>query len=259
MHASGSGALLALVEEGLALAPDALPLHQRRIDVATRAARVHYTLVDRERFVRAVTSMQPSLEWLLEHRSAWHEVEGLKDAGFREGLAEAWVCRAAVVDHPRDAVQALREAIFLSPHHPTARLLLGQALAALAARSLGAGRVEAAEAALAEANALLPPSAELARLTQAVRAEVVRRQAQALQAPVWDLDGVFDPPTVALSSSAMGDDLASDEGQPSDGGAHPPAEDEVRSPDAADGVSGEGQPCEGGEDEMEHAAGGKEG
>ena len=180
--------VLELLGEGLELAPDAAALHLRRVEVGARSARYHYALDDWDRFEGSVALMSPSLDWLKRHRASWEEAA----APERERVAEAQVCRAAASERPAEAVQALREALHLSPHHPTARDLLGQALAALAARSLGRGRVAAADAALTEARSILGPSPELTRLTVAVAAAVKSAEARARDAPVWDLTELDD-------------------------------------------------------------------
>lgn len=140
-----------LLASALAADPDAAPLHQRRLDLGLRAALAAWARRDLTRFDQLAAALAPSLRLLDPPDAAPPD-----DLTLREHLAQGYVCLAATHTHPADAAAALRRALQLDPHHPTAAALLGQALCALAARRLGAARLDEARAALDEGLPLHP-------------------------------------------------------------------------------------------------------
>ena len=156
----GDRASLRLLGLGLSLAAEAEALHVRRIEVGVKAALTLYGLGD-------VAAMAPVGAELAQTLS-WFEGRVVGDGGLRERLAEAHVVCAAVCEHPQAAVDHLRGAVMFNPHHPTAHTLLGEALAALAARRFGQGAIEAARELAGEAVGLLEPNEALERLQSAL-------------------------------------------------------------------------------------------
>lgn len=164
---SGYDAALEQLLVGLGIEAESPALHRQLIAVGVRAAMWAHALGQAEAFREVVGRVAPSVYWM-DRRGV-----GQEEVAFRDHLSEAWVTMATQAEHPLDAVAALRRALAHRAEHPTASRLLGQALVAQAARRLGAGDVVGAREALSEGLERLPyRTAELQRLSDAVRAEV---------------------------------------------------------------------------------------
>ncbi len=146
---ASAGDLKALehIRAGLGIEPDAWPLHQRCVELASKVAEGAWVLGHEQGPQQAEAFVAPSRRWALERPLWWRA-----DVVFEERLAQVCVLGASLERHPAAAASLLSQAVWMCPSHPTAGELLGQALAALAARLMGAGRLEEARGALEQAQ-----------------------------------------------------------------------------------------------------------
>lgn len=161
----GAGDLSAarLVGDGLSLEPLSRPLHERQLGLVARLGGVRHALGDREGLVEAVSLASSSLAWCDA------QVDVCGGAVLSERLAQVSVLAALVSDHPGVSLVHLRRAHRVWPSHPTVRGLLGQALAALGARLMGAGRAGDARRVVIKASRMMRATPGLMKLMRALK------------------------------------------------------------------------------------------